>query len=152
MRKQKPRLSTRLKSGRHQCHSAPYVTKTKVISMCGTAQEQQANSQQLNQRGVEGVQRVTRMLAEVRPLPYNERLRALNLPSLEHRRRRGDMIDAYKYIRDIYLTSEPTFATAPYTDRSMRGNSPLQEQGQWGHTSLRELSLTGIATRQRRDS
>ena len=63
------------------------------------------------------------MLAELRPLPYNERLQALNLPSLEHRHRRGDMIDAYKYIRGIYLTSEPTFMTAPYTDRSMRGNS-----------------------------
>ena len=75
------------------------------------------------QRELEGVQRVTRMLAELRPLPYNERLRALNLPCLEHRHRRGDMIDAYKYIRGTYLTSELTFTTAPYTDRSMRGNS-----------------------------
>ena len=63
------------------------------------------------------------MLAELRPLPINERIRVLNLPSLEHRRRCGDMIDAYKYIRGINLTSEPTFTTSPYTDRRMRGNS-----------------------------
>ena len=45
------------------------------------------------------------MLAELKPLPYNERLRALNLLSLEHRHRRGDMIDAYKYIRGIANSS-----------------------------------------------
>ena len=58
------------------------------------------------------------MLVELIPLPYNERLRALKLPSLEHRRRRGYTIDAY--IRGIYLTSEPTFTTAPYGQKHAR--------------------------------
>ena len=34
----------------------------------------------------------------LRDLTYEERLRALNLPSLAHRRRRGDMIYTYKIL------------------------------------------------------
>ena len=42
--------------------------------------------------------RVTKMMASVRHLPYNQRLKALNIPSLEHRRLRFDVIALYKII------------------------------------------------------
>jgi hypothetical protein len=38
---------------------------------------------------------------------YPGRLAALNLPRLEHRRARGDLIDAYKYVHNIYDTDRP---------------------------------------------
>ena len=38
------------------------------------------------------------MVPELKNLTYEERLRELKLPSLTHRRRRGDMIYAYKLI------------------------------------------------------
>ena len=50
-----------------------------------------------DQKLVERVQRrATRMVSSLRHLPYEERLRALKLPSLYHRRRRGDMIFMYQ--------------------------------------------------------
>ena len=51
---------------------------------------------------VEKVQRrATRMIPSLKGLSYEERLRALNLPSLEHRRRRGDMLQVYKILNGI---------------------------------------------------
>ena len=48
---------------------------------------------------IEKVQRrATKMVPRLKDLTYEERLQALNLPSLSHRRRRGDMIYAYKLI------------------------------------------------------
>ena len=49
---------------------------------------------------LEGVQRrATRLVPELKGLPYEERLRRLKLTSLEERRARGDMIETYKLIR-----------------------------------------------------
>ena len=49
-----------------------------------------------DQKLIERVQkRATRMIPSVRELDYTARLEALKLPSLQHRRRRGDMIQAY---------------------------------------------------------
>ena len=48
-------------------------------------------------KSIERVQRrATRMVPNLRHLEYKDRLRQLNLPSMKHRRRRGDMIFAYK--------------------------------------------------------
>ena len=48
---------------------------------------------------IEGVQRrATRMVPELRELPYEERLKRLKLTTLEERRVRGDMIETYKII------------------------------------------------------
>ena len=44
-------------------------------------------------KAVERVQkRATRMILRIKDLPYTQRLKALNLPSLSYRRKRGDMI------------------------------------------------------------
>ena len=52
-----------------------------------------------DQKSIEKVQkRATKLVPSLKDLPYNERLRVLNLPSLSHRRRRGDMIETYKIL------------------------------------------------------
>ena len=51
---------------------------------------------------VEGVQRrVTKLISGMKDIPYQERLKALNLPSLQYRRKRGNMIVMYKIINGI---------------------------------------------------
>ena len=40
------------------------------------------------------------MIPELKHLPYTERLKKLNLPSLKYRRIRGDMINVYKILND----------------------------------------------------
>jgi hypothetical protein len=51
---------------------------------------------------IEKVQRrATKLIPEIKHLPYDKRLRSLKLPSLQHRRRRGDMIQTYKILNEI---------------------------------------------------
>ena len=53
----------------------------------------------LDAQKVERIQRrATKSVPGMSTLTYDERLRRLNLPSLQHRRRRGDMIMTYKII------------------------------------------------------
>ncbi len=52
---------------------------------------------------IEKVQRrATKMIPELKNLTYPERLKKLNLPTLAYRRVRGDMIEVYKIISNIY--------------------------------------------------
>ena len=52
---------------------------------------------------VESVQRrATKFIPKIKNLTYPERLKALNLPTLSYRRVRGDMIEVYKIISNIY--------------------------------------------------
>ena len=44
--------------------------------------------------------RATKLIPSLKDLTYTERLVALKLPSLQHRRRRGDMIQTYKIISE----------------------------------------------------
>ena len=73
-------------------------------------------------RKVEDVQRrATKLIASLSNLPYSERLRRLDLPSLEHRRLRGDMIDLFKYMNQIYEATTPVF-TLSENKSGTRGN------------------------------
>ena len=73
-------------------------------------------------RDVEQVQRrATRLTSATKGLNYHERLKKLGLPSLEHRRLRGDMIDTYKYVHGLYNVSQPAFEFAP-TEKGTRSN------------------------------
>jgi len=54
---------------------------------------------------IEKVQkRATKLVIALKKLPYKERLLQLNLhrPTLKYRRLRGDMLEVYKIIRDMY--------------------------------------------------
>ena len=52
---------------------------------------------------IESVQhRATRMIPGMSKLSYEERLRKMDLPTLEYRRKRGDAIEAYKYLHGKY--------------------------------------------------
>ena len=54
---------------------------------------------------IEAIQRhFTRCIIGMKDLDYNQRLRALGLPSLEYRRVRGDLIEMYKMTHDLYDT------------------------------------------------
>ena len=73
---------------------------------------------------LEDVQRrATRLIGNLKELPYNERLKKLNLESLEFRRERGDMIDVYKFLNNIYDTDKPNFNTVDPEERRTRGHS-----------------------------
>ncbi|XP_041485083.1 protein artichoke-like [Lytechinus variegatus] len=62
------------------------------------------------QRRLESVQRrATKLIPGIKHLSYSERLRLLKLPSLSHRRKRGDMIDVYKYLHGYYDSSSELF-------------------------------------------
>ena len=51
---------------------------------------------------IEKVQRrATKLLKDIRNLPYTERLEALGIPSLKYRRVRADLIQTYKIIHGI---------------------------------------------------
>ena len=57
-------------------------------------------------KDIDAIERVQRVATNTVPglatLPYPERLRVLNLPSLIYRRARGDMIETYKYQPNVY--------------------------------------------------
>ena len=60
------------------------------------------------------------MVSRLKVLPYNERLRELNLPTLRYRRLRGDMIELYKMIKGIY--NKEISLDLQYTTSNLRGN------------------------------
>ena len=52
---------------------------------------------------IEKIQRrATKRVAVLRDLPYQERLKALKLPTLVYRRLRGDLVNVYKYMNNLY--------------------------------------------------
>ena len=76
---------------------------------------------------VESVQRrATKLIPELREMPYEQRLRALDLPSLEYRRSRGDMIQCYKIFNKIVrMNVEELFTPVPpSTTRAFTSGHP----------------------------
>ena len=58
---------------------------------------------------LENVQhRATRLVPSLSKYSYEERLRQMELPSLSHRRLRGDLIETFKYLHGIYRTNSST--------------------------------------------
>ena len=72
---------------------------------------------------VERVQRrATKLVTSLRHLPYAERLKALRLPSLQYRRRRGDVILTYQIMHGLLdLPCDNFFQNA--TVGTTRGNT-----------------------------
>ena len=60
------------------------------------------------------VQRIAmKMVLSLKELPYEERLQALNLPSLYYRRPRGDVIELYRHIKRTYTVNNDYIKTEP---------------------------------------
>ena len=56
---------------------------------------------------IERVQRrATKLVPELKHLPYEDRLKRMKLPSLCYRRARGDMIEVYKYTHGYYTVNQ----------------------------------------------
>ena len=76
---------------------------------------------------LESVQRrATKIIPGLRNLTYQERLTKLKLPTLVHRRKRGDMIDVYKYVNGLYTVQEMPFKMS--TEDRTRGHSRKLEK------------------------
>ena len=54
--------------------------------------------------------RATKRVPSLAGLTYEERLRKLKLPTMIHRRIRGDLIDVYKYMNNIYDINSDLFS------------------------------------------
>ena len=61
-------------------------------------------------------QRATKIISQLRDVTYEERLKALDLPSLYYRRRRGDMILMYKIMNEkVRIEASTLFTPATYS-------------------------------------
>lgn len=86
----------------------------------------------MDQKSVERVQRrVTKLVPDLSTLPCSQRIMKLGLPSLQYRRRRGDMIQVYKIVSGINgLDQTDLFAPCPTRSSSTRVHSwKLFKQG-----------------------
>ena len=89
---------------------------------------------------VEKVQRrATKVVTDLKNFPYEDRLRALKLPSLQHRRRRGDMICTHNILSgNVKLDAEKMFT---FATKTMRGHQyKMQKKRMTKTTSLNVFS------------
>ena len=79
-------------------------------------------------KSVEGVQRrATKLVSEVRDLCYEDRLEALKLPSMEYRRKRGDMIQCYKIMNGLVrIEAQDLFTRIPSINTRGHGQRVLR--------------------------
>ena len=71
---------------------------------------------------LENVQRrATKMVPKLKDLPYEDRLKALNLSSLFYRRARGEIIEMYKHISGLY-TIEAQYIKLEVSPNETRGH------------------------------
>lgn len=108
-------------------HSFLLLYKALVRPLLEYANQVWATNLNKHKLSIENVQRrATRQLPGFKDLTYEERLRKLNLPTLDHRRDRGDMIETYKILTGKYDSSVSTglfTLNNTVNDVNTRGNS-----------------------------
>ena len=79
----------------------------------------------LDQQAIGRVQKwATKLIHNIKDLPYSERLDHLKLLSLAYRRRRGDMLQVYKIISDkVYMDKNILFQFRTATTRGHHHHS-----------------------------
>ena len=82
-------------------------------------------------RKLERLQKMaTRMVPELKGMAYEERLKAMDLPTLEQRRERGDLIQVYKLINGIDQVDNENLILREEDDiRSTRSHSKKLRKG-----------------------
>ena len=89
---------------------------------------------------IENVQRrATKQLPIISKLPYSERLRQLDLPTLRYRRIRGDMIEVFKILK--YYDSDPNQILQRHISSATRGHS-LKLAKKQSNSNLRLYSFS----------
>ena len=83
---------------------------------------------------IEAVQhRATKMVPGLSKMSYEERLKKLDLPTLEYRRQRGDAIEAYKYLHRKYEVDETSLLPLHVTKgMGTRGRAEAEEEREQG--------------------
>ncbi len=66
--------------------------------------------------------RATKLVSSLKDMPYEDRLQALNLPSLAYRRMRGDAIEIYKYTHGKYNVRSMPFDLVDEDTQPTRNN------------------------------
>ena len=81
-----------------------------------------------DQKKIERIQRrATKLLPELSQLPYQERLKKLNLPSLMYRRKRGEMLMVYRIMTGLTETSPIIFQRSTTGQRTRGHHLKLQK-------------------------
>ena len=71
---------------------------------------------------IEKVQeRATRVIPGMKDMTYEQRLRSMKLPSLKYRRKRGDLIEVFKYVNNFYNANQNLLIKDP--SNRTRGHS-----------------------------
>ena len=83
--------------------------------------------------------RATKLVPEFKDMSYQQRLEALNLPSLHYRRRRMDMIQTFRILKGIDNLRAKDFFTI--SDKPTRGHN-LKLVKQASRTNLRKFSFS----------
>ncbi len=92
-------------------------------------------------KAVEKIQRrATKLVPTIKDLPYEERLRHLRLPSLLHRRRRGDMIQMYKIVKDVVDVDKKLFTNMQESTTTRGHNFKLRKTKATKHSRINVFS------------
>ncbi len=84
--------------------------------------------------------RATKLVIKIKHLPYKERLRNLNLPTLKFRRIRGDMIEVYKMLSGKY---DPNVKIQiPIVTQSITRGNTLKLSNVRSHYDLRKYNFS----------
>lgn len=92
--------------------------------------------------------RFTRLLPELKGLTYEERLTVLGIKSLEERRRELDLIQCYRFWKDIDYSPDPMFTLEPEKNIQTRRSHKPNFIENHSRLNVRKLFFSQRATRQ----